>query len=168
MRVVGIDPSSVATGWAVLDGDSRRAEVIEFGVLRPASRRALPERLEYLYAGLVEVIAEHEPRVLVLESAFLHRNIRTAFALGQVRGIVVLAGVQAGLELAEYSPPEIKRAVVGYGAADKERVIFMVRRILRLDREPTDDEADALAAAWCHLNRSTRPVAMTGPAGGTP
>jgi crossover junction endodeoxyribonuclease RuvC len=166
VRVLGIDPSSVATGWAVLEGDSRRARVRDFGVLRPPSRRPLAERLVHIHSGLEEVLRDHEPDVAVLESAFLHRNVKTAFALGQVRGVVLLAAVRAGVELAEYSAPEIKRSVVGYGAADKERVVFMVRRILGLPREPTDDEADALATAWCHLNRSTRPVELSEPTGG--
>ena len=165
MRVLGIDPSSVATGWGILEGDSRRAEVIDFGVIRPPSRRPLPERLAIIHDGLEEIVRGHRPEALAIESAFLHRNPKTTFVLGQVRGVVLLAAVRQGMTITEYSPPEIKRAVVGYGAAGKERVIFMMRRILGLSRDPTDDEADALAAAWCYLNRTTRPVEIAGRSG---
>ncbi len=166
MRVLGVDPSSVATGWAVLEGDSRQAVVVDYGVIRPPSRRPLHERLAHIHEGLTEVLRGHRPETVVIESAFLHRNVKTAFALGQVRGVVLLAAVQADLAIAEYSAPEIKRAIVGYGAADKDRVIFMVRRIFGLSAEPTDDEADAMATAWCHLNRSTRPVELSETRGG--
>lgn len=158
MVVLGVDPSSVATGWAVLDGDSRRARVVAHDVIRPSSRLKLSDRLHVIHERLANVIAQYDPAVLVIEAAFLHRNVKTAFALGQVRGVVLLAAAQQGVEQEEYSPPEIKRAACGYGAAGKEQVAMMMARILGLSDVPGDDETDAMATAWCHLNRAARPV----------
>jgi len=156
--VLGVDPSTVATGWGILEGDSRRARAVEWGVLRASSRQPLPERLHAIHSGLVEILRRLPVDRIVLESAFLARNVKTAFALGQVRGVVLLAAEQEGIPTCEYSPLEIKRAAVGYGAADKEQVIHMMTRILGLAEKPGPDEADALAAAWCHLTRAARPV----------
>lgn len=163
MVVLGVDPSTVATGWAVLDGDSRRARAVAYGTIRPGTRVALAERLRVIHRHLVEAIKTYGPDVLALESAFLHRNAKTALALGQVRGIVLLAAAQERLPFEEYSAPEIKRAACGYGAAGKEQVVKMMTRILGLTESPGDDEADALAAAWCHLNRSRPALARTEP-----
>lgn len=157
MVVLGVDPSTVATGWAVLDGDSRRARAVAYETIRPGTRLPLSERLRVIHHRLVEAIETYGPQVLAVESAFLHRNAKTALALGQVRGIVLLAAAQQGVPFEEYSAPEIKRAACGYGAAGKEQVVTMMTRILGLPEPPGDDEADALAAAWCHLNR-TRPA----------
>lgn len=172
MVVLGVDPSSVATGWAVLDGDSRRARVVAHDVIRPSSRLKLAERLHVIHEQLAHVITQFDPAVLVIESAFLHRNPKTAFALGQVRGVVLLAAVQQGVAQEEYSAPEIKRAACSYGAAGKEQVATMMARILGLREIPGDDETDAMATAWCHLNRAARPQripsAAARPAGGRP
>lgn len=159
MRVLGLDPSTVATGWAVIHGDSRAARAVEWGVLRPGARRAMPERLRVIHDGLAEVLRRLPVEVVVLESAFLHRNARTALALGEVRGVVLLASECAGVRVHEYSAAEIKRAAVGYGAADKEQVSRMMARLLGLQGLDEPDAADALAAAWCHLSRAARPVA---------
>ncbi len=163
MVVLGVDPSTIATGWGVLEGDSRRARVVDYGVIKPPARRALSERLHRIHADLTEVIARTPIDVVVLESAFLARNVKTAFALGQVRGIVLLAAEQAGLPTDEYAALEIKRAAVGYGAADKEQVAHMMTRILGLKECPGPDEADALATAWCHLTRAARPSSTLRP-----
>jgi crossover junction endodeoxyribonuclease RuvC len=160
--VLGVDPSTVATGWGVLDGDSRQARAVAYDVVRPSSRRPLPERLHVIHERLANVIARYDPKVLVIESAFLHRNVKTAFALGQVRGVVLLAAVQQGVPFEEYSAPEIKRAACGYGAAQKDQVATMMARILGLPETPGDDAADALAAAWCHLNRARGALAGGG------
>ena len=160
MIVLGVDPSTVATGWGILDGDSRGARAVAYDTIRPSRRLELNERLHIIHESLAGVIAQYDPAMLVIESAFLHRNVKTAFALGQVRGVVLLAGTQQGVPFREYSPPEIKRAACGYGAAQKDQVATMMARILGLSEVPGDDAADALATAWCHLNRSVRPAAM--------
>lgn len=158
MVVLGVDPSTVATGWGVLDGDSRRARAVEYDVIRPSSRLPLAQRLHVIHDGLAGVIDRLRPDVLAIEAAFHHRNAKTALALGQVRGVVLLAATQRELGFEEYSAMEIKRSAVGYGAAGKEQVAHMMARILGLGVAPASDAADALATAWCHLSRAARPV----------
>jgi len=161
---LGVDPSTVATGWGILDGNSRQARAVDWGVLKVSSRKRLSERLLVIHSGIVDVLRRLPVDVVVLESAFLARNVKTAFALGQVRGVVLLAAEQEGVPVSEYSAMEIKRAAVGYGAADKEQVAHMMTRILGLTERPGPDEADALATAWCHLTRAARPVLPGGTA----
>jgi crossover junction endodeoxyribonuclease RuvC len=158
VRVLGVDPSTVATGWGLLDGDSRHARCVEHGVLRCSSRIAVPERLRRIHEQLRDVLGRFPIDVVALESAFVHRNPRTALALGEVRGVVLLAAADASIRIEEYSASEVKRAAVGYGAADKEQVARMMERILGLEPPLPSDAADALAVAWCHLSRSARPV----------
>lgn len=158
MLVLGLDPSTVATGWGILEGDSRHARAVDYGVFRVSGRKPLPERLLVIHSGLVDVLRRYPIDHIVLESAFLARNVKTAFALGQVRGVVMLAAEQESITTDDYSPLEIKRAAVGYGAADKDQVAHMMTRILGLKDKPTLDESDALAAAWCHLTHAARPV----------
>jgi len=152
-----VDPSTVATGWGMLDGDARHARAVEWGVIRPPARAPVPARLRVVHEGLADVVRRLPADVVVLESAFLHRNARTALALGEVRGVVLLVAASAGVPLAEYSATEVKRAAVGYGAADKEQVARMMERLLGVTSPPSD-AADALAVAWCHLARAARPV----------
>ena len=121
MIVLGVDPSTVATGWGILDGDSRKARAVEYDVIRPSPRLPLAQRLHVIHEALVTVIGRIRPDVLVIESAFHHRNSKTALALGQVRGVVLLAATRSDLEFEEYSAMEIKRAAVGYGAATRTR-----------------------------------------------
>jgi crossover junction endodeoxyribonuclease RuvC len=158
MVVLGVDPSTVATGWGILDGDSRRARAVEYDVLRPPGRLSRERRLHAIHAGLAAIIDRLRPDVLVIESPFHHRNAKTALALGEVRGVVLLAATQRDLPFEEYSAMEIKRSAVGYGAAEKEQVAHMMARILGLPETPEPDAADALATAWCHLSRAARPA----------
>jgi crossover junction endodeoxyribonuclease RuvC len=113
-----------------------------------------------IHEGLVEVIETYGPDVLAIESAFHHRNAKTALALGQVRGVVLLAATQREIPFDEYSAMEIKRSAVGYGAAGKDQVVHMIARIFGLSNVPNSDEADALATAWCHLSRAARPTGI--------
>jgi crossover junction endodeoxyribonuclease RuvC len=156
--VLGVDPSTVATGWGILDGDSRRARAVEYDVLRPSPRLSRARRLRAIHAGLAEIIDRLRPDVLAIESPFHHRNAKTALALGEVRGVVLLAATQRDVAFEEYSAMEIKRSAVGYGAAEKEQVAHMMARILGLPETPAPDAADALATAWCHLLRAARPA----------
>ena len=159
MLVLGVDPSTVATGWGLVDGDSRAARAVEWDVIRPSTRLALPERLATIYEAISDLLGRRPaPDVCVLESPFVSKNAKTALALGQVRGVVVLAAVRRGIPLAEYSPAEIKRATVGYGAAGKEQIAAMIARILAIRETPPSDAADALGAAWCHLSHAARPA----------
>jgi len=156
--VLGVDPSTVATGWGLLDGDSRRARAVEWDVIRPPGRLPLARRLEVIHSELARVIDRLRPETLAIESPFHHRNAKTALALGEVRGVVLLAATQRDVSFEEYSAMEIKRSAVGYGAAGKDQVAHMVARILGLSEPPPSDAADALATAWCHLSRAARPL----------
>src|ERR1700752_3287729 len=157
IMVLGVDPSTVATGWGVLEGSARSARALDSGVIRPDDGAPWEDRLRTLHDGVRGVIRAHEPELLVVESTFLYKNVRTALLLGQVRGVVLLAASLAGVPVREYSASEIKRAAVGNGAAQKEQVAHMMIRVLGLARTPTHDEADALAAAWCHMVRASIP-----------
>lgn len=161
MKVLGLDPSTVATGWGLVEGDARSARAVEWGVLRASPRLPVPDRLAIIHEGLTAVLSRFEVDAVALEAAFLHRNARTAMALGEVRGVVLLAVAAAGPHLFEYAASEIKRAAVGYGAADKDQVARMMERILGVSGLESD-AADALAAAWCHLSRTARPVSPLG------
>lgn len=148
--VLGVDPGTAVTGYAVLAHDGRTPRLRECGVLRTAPRDPLSVRLATLYEGISELIAQHKPDTLSIEDVFYARNVRTTVVLGHARGVLLLAGQQAGLQILEYPPAEIKKAVVGRGAATKEQVQFMVTRLLKLASAPQPaDAADAVAAALC-------------------
>ncbi len=159
MRIVGIDPGSATTGFGVVErvggaGNGASDEVLHLahGTLRPPAKLAPAERLATLYAGLIEVIACHEPDAAVVERVFVSANPRSALVLGEARGALLAAVATRGIPVREYSPGEIKRAVVGTGSASKAQVQAMAQRLLGLERPPARDAADALAAAICHAH----------------
>lgn len=149
MLVLGIDPGTATTGYGVVE---RRANglhaLVECGVVRTRARDPLPARLREIFDGVSELIARHRPAALSVEDVFYAKNVRTTVVLGHARGVVLLAGELAGLSIHEYPPAEIKKAVVGNGAASKEQVQFMLTRLLRLKAVPSpSDAADGVAAA---------------------
>jgi crossover junction endodeoxyribonuclease RuvC len=157
MKVLGIDPGTAATGFGVVETGARgQLRLVECGVIRPAPGTALAPRLEEIYAGLTELLARHRPDVLAVEEAFYARNVRTTLVLGHARGVILLAGAQAGVTIAEYAPATIKQAVTGRGAALKPQVGYMVAQLLRLTVAPSPaDAADGVAVALTHfLKRS--------------
>jgi len=161
LRVLGVDPGTVRTGWGVIERTGRAVEFRAGGVITAKGFHSLPERLRVIYAGIVAVIRDWAPQVLSLEKAFLAYNVQSAFRLGEARGVVLVAAAQAGLGIAEYSPAEIKTAVVGYGRADKFQVQKAVFAFLGGRRAPevsglpvSKDATDALAAALCYVNTS--------------
>lgn len=159
MRVFGIDPGSERTGYGCIDTDGHRHRLIACGALRFPARAVFAERLRLIYVGLTEQIREHQPELVAIENIFHASNVRSALKLGHARGVAMLAAVQAGLTLVEYTPAEIKRAVVGYGRAEKPQVQEMVRLLLGLERVPSPhDAADALAVAICHVHSSSGAV----------
>lgn len=163
MRVLGVDPGTVATGWGVVEEIAgRRPRCVASGVIR--SRGVLPARLAHIHAGLRDVLATYSPTGLSLEKTFVSQNIQSAFRLGEARGAALVAAAQAGVAVYEYSPAEVKMAVVGYGRAVKEQVQAMIAQLLELSHQPAADEADALAAALCHL-QARRLQAVVGRAG---
>jgi crossover junction endodeoxyribonuclease RuvC len=157
VRILGIDPGSRATGYGVVEVDGSRLVRLAGGVIRPGAQ-LLSERLACIVATLESVIQKTDPQASALESVFTARNPRSALLLGQARGAALVACGIAGLPTEEYAPAQVKRAVVGYGAAGKEQVQRMVQRLLGLASLPATDEADALAVALCHANWSRSPI----------
>ncbi len=154
-RVLGVDPGTALTGYAVVAEEGGRLSLVAIGVVDTPAKMPLPARLQHIYAGLCAVIAEHKPEAAAVEQLFFSRNTRTAMTVGEARGVVLLALADAGLSIAEYTPMQIKQAVTGYGSADKHQVQEMVRLLLALPDIPRpDDAADAAAVAICCLHRA--------------
>lgn len=148
MRIIGIDPGTGILGFGVIDAKNGKTKLVTAGVIRTPAHTPLPERLEEIYNGLTEIIAETKPDVMAIEKLFFSKNITTAISVAQARGVAMLTGRQASLPIEEYTPNEIKQAITGYGAAKKAQVQEMVRIQLGLAEVPKpDDCADALAAA---------------------
>jgi crossover junction endodeoxyribonuclease RuvC len=154
MLAIGIDPGTAITGYGLVrEEQDGSLSVVDYGVIQTSADDSMPERLVQLYYNLKDVIDLHSPQSGAVEKLFFARNVRTALTVGQARGIALLALAESGVALAEYSPNEIKQAVVGYGGADKNQVQKMVQALLDLDQIPQpDDAADALAVAICHLH----------------
>ena len=155
MRVLGIDPGTATVGYGVVERSASLgsvARLVECGVLRTRARQALEVRLALIHEGLRELIERHRPDVLAVEDIFYATNVRTTVVLGHARGVILLAGAQAGLIVAEYSPALVKKTVVGRGAALKPQVGYMVAKLLKLSAAPQPaDAADAVAVALTHL-----------------
>jgi crossover junction endodeoxyribonuclease RuvC len=153
MRVLGIDPSSQSTGFGIIDYDEEKYSVRTYGTIRPGRRLPFPKKLNDIRERLEELMATHEPEEVAIENPFYARNVKTALTLGQVRGAVLAAVAARNCSLYEYSALEIKKAVTGYGQADKQQVNTMVRALLHLEDDSIgQDASDALATAYCHLN----------------
>src|SRR6185503_6352229 len=161
MRVLGIDPGTACTGYGVVQGDGLRsgsASLVECGVIRTRPRDPLAARLREIYDGVTELLERHRPDALSVEDVFYAKNVRTTVVLGHARGVILLAGEQAGLTVQELPPAEIKKAVVGTGAASKEQVQFMLARLLRLKAVPQpSDAADGVAAALASVMGASLP-----------
>lgn len=151
MRILGIDPGYAIMGWAVLDMEGNHFKAVDYGSITTDAGVPMPERLEHLYAQLSSIIEEYRPQEAAIEELYFNNNAKTVIQVGQARGVAVLACVQGGLSISEYTPLQIKQALVGYGRADKKQVQAMVKTILNLKEVPKpDDTADAVAAAICH------------------
>ena len=149
MLVLGIDPGTATTGYGVVRRDrAGSVQLIECGIVRTRARDPLPARLREIFEGVEELIERHKPDALAVESIFYAKNVRTTITLGHARGVILLAGELAGVAVHEFPPAEIKKAVVGTGAATKEQVQYMLTRLLRLKAVPhPSDAADGVAAA---------------------
>lgn len=151
-RVLGIDPGVATTGFGVVEQESSSIVAVASGAILTPAKEPLPSRLAMLAVGLRKVITEHEPESIAVERILFQNNVRTAMAVGQASGVVLLCAAEAGLEVGFYSPNEIKQAVTGSGLARKDQVSQMVQRLFGLDEIPRpDDVADALAIAFTHL-----------------
>ncbi len=154
MLFIGIDPGTATTGYGLIrERQDGSLEVIDYGVILTPAKTPMPERLLQLNDSLAELLALHQPQSGAVEKLFFQSNVRTALSVGQARGVALLALAQAKVQVAEYTPMEVKQAVVGYGGADKQQVQHMVRALLDLPEIPRpDDAADALAVAICHIH----------------
>jgi len=156
MRIFGIDPGSERTGYGCIDSSGSRHVLVACGTLSAPPRTPFSERLLLIHSGLKTLLERHQPECVAVEDIFFARNVRSALKLGHARGIALLAASQAAIPVAEYSPAEIKRSVVGYGRAEKQQVQGMMKLLLGLDQVPSPhDVADALAVAICHIHTST-------------
>lgn len=151
MRIIGIDPGTGILGFGVVDAKGGSSKLVTAGVIKTPAHTPLDERLEEIYDGLTEIIAETKPEVMSIEKLFFARNVTTAMSVAHARGVAMLAGRKARLPIAEYTPMQIKQSLTGYGKADKKQMQEMVRLHLALKEVPKpDDAADALAAAITH------------------
>jgi crossover junction endodeoxyribonuclease RuvC len=162
MRILGIDPGSDTTGYGLIESDGSRNSSILFGAIRTSPRKAFHERLLQIYTQLMEILSQEEIHVVSIENVFHSTNVQSALKLGHARGVALLAAAQRGLPVFEYSPLEIKSAIVGYGRAEKSQVQMMVTLLLRLSETPSPDAADALAVAICHSHRATQAIPPSG------
>lgn len=154
MITIGIDPGTAITGYGIIkEEQDGRLTVLDFGVIRTSPEQSQPDRLVHLYNRIKEIILLHQPDMGAVEKLFFEKNVRTALNVGQARGVSLLAMAEGNMKISEYTPMEVKQAVVGYGGADKNQVQQMVKMILGMEIVPyPDDAADALAVAICHIN----------------
>jgi len=151
--ILGLDPGTASTGYGVISVVGNRLHALDFGVMETAAGVPLEKRLEKIFRETNELLTKHQPSATAVESLFFNANVRTALAVGQARGVTLLACAQVGCEVFEYTPQQIKQGVVGYGKATKEQVMEMVRVLLALPSAISSDHAaDALGVAICHAN----------------
>ncbi|MBI1808064.1 MAG: crossover junction endodeoxyribonuclease RuvC [Ignavibacteria bacterium] len=156
MVVLGVDPGTLITGYGVIEIKNGKAHVLTCGAIKNKSSIAMPNRLRQIYETLSEVITRFHPDEFAIETAFYGKNAQSALKLGHARGVSMLAAVSQNLPTHEYSPREVKKAIVGKGTASKEQVQYMVKSLLRLKAIPKEyDVTDALAVAICHTHRRT-------------
>ena len=156
MRILGVDPGIATVGFAVLDAEKRSQRLLTCGVITTPAKTQLSSRLDQIYRDLNELIAQFHPEVMAVEELFFNTNITTGIAVAHGRGIILCTAEKSGVPLYEYTPMQVKQAVVGYGLAEKRQVMDMVKRLLKLKAVPRpDDAADALAIAICHARSAT-------------
>lgn len=153
MRIMGIDPGYAIVGCGVLDYDGRRFKVLEYGAITTPAGAPFPDRLQMIYEQMTELLARYKPEAMAVEKLYFNTNTTTAIDVAEARGVILLAARQQDVLVSEYTPLQVKQAVVGYGRAEKRQVIEMTKKILALTRTPKpDDVADALAIAVCHAH----------------
>jgi crossover junction endodeoxyribonuclease RuvC len=160
VKIFGIDPGSERTGYGCIETAGSRHRLVTCGSLSGPPRATFPDKLIAIHTGLAALLVEHRPDCVAVENVFYARNVRSALKLGHARGVALLAASEAGLPVVEYAPAEIKRAVVGYGRAEKTQMQQMVKLLLGLAAPPSPhDAADALAVALCHVHNTTGAIA---------
>lgn len=152
MRVLGLDPGTATTGYGVVEGSGNRLRHVAHGTISTPAAAHYAQRLKQIYEEMCELLERHRPDAVAIEKLFFSQNVTTGIGVAQARGVIALSAAQAGLTIGEFSPLEVKNAVVGYGKASKQQVQDMVKILLNLDEKPRpDDAADALALAICQI-----------------
>ena len=170
MRILGIDPGYATTGFGLLETEGPDFRLLRYGVITTPPELPFPQRLEILYDDLIELVKVTKPEAAAVEELFWGHNITTGIGVSHGRGVILLALTKAGIPIYEYTPMQVKQAVVGYGKAEKRQVMDMTRRLLHMDKPARpDDAADALAIALCHARSQTSLLAkaQNGANGGT-
>lgn len=165
MRILGIDPGIATTGFGIVDYEGNQLKAVQYGSIRTKADLPVPRRLKQIYDACKELLDAYRPTVVTVERLFFNRNVTTAFVVGQARGVIILAAEEAGVDITEYTPLQVKQAVVGYGNAEKQQVQDMVKMLLKLPDVPKpDDVADALGIAICeaHSAKLSRQVVGIG------
>lgn len=154
MRILGVDPGSLAVGFGVLEEQAAGCRVLRYGCLRISSKEAFPDRLKRIYDHISGIIELYRPEAFAIEDLFYAKNAKSALKMGHARGVAILAAVNHQIPTSEYSPKEVKQSITGNGAASKEQVQSMLQTLLNLDVLPEPlDASDALAVALCHIHR---------------
>jgi len=160
MRILGIDPGIAIVGWGVIDYDRMKAKPVDYGAITTGPEMKTEDRIAEVFRQMQQIIAAYQPDAVSIEELFFNTNQKTGIIVAEARGVLLLAATLAGIPVYEYTPLQIKSAVVGYGRADKKQVITMVTMLLKLEKPPKpDDTADALAAALCHAHSGTSALA---------
>jgi len=153
LRILGIDPGLAIVGFGFVDKEANKLKPVQYGCIQTEAHTPEEERLLHVYEGMVQLIDKYKPDSVAIEKLFFSRNVTTALPVAQARGVLILAAVQRGLPVSEYTPMQVKQAVVGYGKAEKHQVQEMIKMMLKLSVVPKpDDVADALAVAVCHAH----------------
>ncbi len=157
MIILGVDPGSNVTGYGLVRSDGPNDTLVESGIIQPCASASLPDKLKEIFEGLLKIIEKNCPDHFAIEQTFYSKNARSALIMGQARGAAILAAAKSSIPIGEYSPKEVKSAVVGTGSASKVQVQYMVKKLLKLKELPQPlDAADALAVALCHAQRIRR------------
>ena len=161
MRILGVDPGTLVTGYGVIDIQGKNSRLVACGIIKTGTKMSMPLRLRTIHVGLMEVIEQTMPDEFAIESAFYSKNVQSTLKLGHARGVSILAAALREIPTSEYAPREVKQAVVGNGNASKEQVAYMARALLNLSESEKIplDATDALAVALCHASRLLRPRA---------
>ena len=163
MRILGIDPGLATVGFSIIDADKAKMKLVTCGIISTPAHTSLSSRLDRIFDDLNELISTFSPDVMSIEELFFNTNITTGISVAHARGVILLAAYRAGVRVFEYTPLQVKQAVVGYGLAEKKQVMDMVKRLLKLKAVPRpDDAADALAIAICHARSATSLLSRVG------
>lgn len=152
MRILGIDPGSQIMGWAIIEFDLNKYKHIQSGIINSKDIPDIPNRLWFIFKEVTDIIETYKPDALAIESVFFSKNQKSSFILVQTSTSAIIAAMNKGIPVNEYQPMIVKKALTGYGRADKEQVQFMVKRLLNLNTSMLLDRSDAIAVALCHIN----------------